>query len=132
MEKFIPDVKQLHCQHCNYRTQVKTALQQHVTAIHDKLKLYQCSHCDHNSAQKANLDKHLKGVHSQIKDWLCPKCAYSTAYKHHLKKHCYNVHKIDITKMSSLKKNISDEQQKLGGEFKSNNTKMKRCDNVTI
>ena len=69
-------------------------LQEHISAVHDKLKPFICSICGYSCAKKNYLDKHMELVHSdsKVRPFKCLKCTSSFKDEPNLKKHLKMAH----------------------------------------
>jgi KRAB domain-containing zinc finger protein len=68
-------------QYCQY-------LNEHINAIHLKLKNYKCEICEFATAQKCNLSEHVRFVHNKETPQICcPDCNFKCHYPAILKKH---------------------------------------------
>jgi uncharacterized Zn-finger protein len=57
-----------------------------------ELKNIVCDLCDYKTRRQANLQSHIRFVHLGVKDYVCMLCDYATEYKCNLKHHVLSVH----------------------------------------
>ena len=69
-------------------------LQEHISAVHDKLKPFICSICGYSCAKNSYLDKHMEFVHSdsKVRPFKCLKCTSSFKDERYLKQHVTMAH----------------------------------------
>ena len=69
-------------------------LQEHISAVHDKLKLFICSICGYSCGKQNYLDRHMEFVHddSKVRPFKCLKCTSSFKDEPNLKKHLKMAH----------------------------------------
>ena len=119
--------ERLKCYHCHYETFRKAHLEEHIKAVHEKIKDHKCEECDYASVRKSHLirhrnnihkkgekmfkckqcpyadygksqlKRHIKGVHDNIRDHKCEDCEYASSQKSALKRHRKTVHNITYT-----------------------------------
>ena len=84
----------LTCARCDYKSFHKHALDRHVQAVHDKVKLYQCARCDYKTGHASALKRHESKVHEKNQQMIfaCEACDYHTVHKSALKRHTANRH----------------------------------------
>ena len=49
------NIRGYKCPHCKYAAKNKSGLDNHVNAIHLKLKKYKCPHCDYSAVQSGQI-----------------------------------------------------------------------------
>ena len=59
------------CQRCEYVTNQKIVLQQHVKAVHDKIKDFKCDSCEYASSYKNALLQHVESIHNPTRQLQC-------------------------------------------------------------
>lgn len=77
---------------CTTTFETKSALKQHVDAVHLKLKPYKCNQCECAFSQKSNLTSHINDVHLGLKPYKCNQCEYVFSHKRDLTRHINNIH----------------------------------------
>jgi len=84
----------LSCHRCDYKTFHRHALDRHIQAVHDKVKLYQCQRCDYKTGHASALKRHQSKVHDKSMQMIyaCEACDYHTIHKSALKRHIANRH----------------------------------------
>merc|ERR1719228_1273783 len=84
----------LACHRCDYKTFHRHALDRHIQAVHDKVKLYQCQRCDYKTGHASALKRHQSKVHDKSMQMIyaCEACDYHTIHKSALKRHIANRH----------------------------------------
>jgi len=84
----------LACHRCDYKTFHRHALDRHIQAVHDKVKLYQCQRCDYKTGHASALKRHQSKVHDKSMQMIyaCEACDYHTIHKSALKRHTANRH----------------------------------------
>jgi len=84
----------LSCHRCDYKTFHRHALDRHIQAVHDKVKLYQCQKCDYKTGHASALKRHQSKVHDKSMQMIyaCEACDYHTIHKSALKRHIANRH----------------------------------------
>merc|ERR1719309_90075 len=82
----------LSCHRCDYKTFHRHALDRHIQAVHDKVKLYQCQKCDYKTGHASALERHISTVHLKEGAFECNMCEYNTVHKHALDRHVKMVH----------------------------------------
>ena len=53
------------------------------------------------------MDNHIKAIHAKIKDYKCPKCYYLATQKAHIVQHTKTVHGLDENALKKAKLKIS-------------------------
>ena len=86
-------VKPHKCSRCEFSTESKSRLKNHVAAIHDKQKPYGCTLCDFKAASNFTLKNHIRSKHEKepVK-FNCTMCAFTTEIKNRLPAHIAAVH----------------------------------------
>jgi len=84
----------LACHRCDYKSFHRHALDRHIQAVHDKVKLYQCQRCDYKTGHASALKRHQSKVHDKSMQMIfaCEACDYHTIHKSALKRHTANRH----------------------------------------
>ena len=77
--------KKFACEHCNYVTNRKYIIAEHVL-IHTGELPFSCDICDYKTREKSNLDVHMR-IHTGELPFSCDVCDYKARLKSHLKKH---------------------------------------------
>ena len=94
-ERAIKD-KEFECKDCKKCFPRKTNLQQHIKAVHLKIKDNFCPYddCDFSTSDKSCIQQHIKAVHLKIKDIICTydNCDFSSCFKKNLQQHIKAVH----------------------------------------
>ncbi len=75
------------CKLCNKTFASKNGLDNHVNAIHKKLKPFQCAICQMKYRQKSQLESHIEYHHGTRKSYPCDRCPKSFQSKGSLKNH---------------------------------------------
>lgn len=81
-----------HCNQCAYSAKFRSKLNEHMTAVHDKIGNYKCAQCQFSSTYESQLKRHKKAIHDKKKDYKCDLCEYSSSRKDSLKLHIQGVH----------------------------------------
>ena len=81
------------CGKCSYRTKYKRDLNNHIKAIHDKIRDRVCKECGYATSNKETLKNHIKAIHDKIRDQVCKECEFATSNKLSLKHHINSVHR---------------------------------------
>lgn len=90
----LENVNFLHnCYLCQYSSNNKWTLMQHINIIHKKIKSFQCNLCNFSSVYNHTLKNHKYYVH-QIVDsrYICPICSNFFFYSQKLRRHIQLVH----------------------------------------
>lgn len=84
----------LCCHRCDYKSFHKNALDRHIQAVHDKVKLYECDRCDYKTGHGSALKRHVGKLHEKDSQLIfaCEVCDYHTVHKSALKRHVANRH----------------------------------------
>jgi hypothetical protein len=88
-----PMVEKKHkCPLCQYQSDVKSTMQEHIQYIHKKgeQEQYQCDFCDFRTHRKGYLTIHLKDQHNVR--YKCPDCDYTTKVLKELEQHQVKTH----------------------------------------
>jgi len=94
------------CTYCGAKYSCKSAMQNHVDAIHLKIT-YPCSMCEYSAKYKGDLRSHILRVHEGRK-FKCPHCEHESGCKSNLKKHIAAAHNIEGPKNVQYPCNICD------------------------
>lgn len=88
-----PQIK-LGCHRCDYKSSHRNALERHIQAVHDKVKLYECDRCDYKTGHSSALKRHVGKLHEKSSQLIfaCDNCDYHTVHKSALKRHVANRH----------------------------------------
>lgn len=88
--------KRFTCDRCEYSSDRKDKLNNHIKAVHDKIKDFFCDRDDCKKAFSTNgdLQTHIKGVHDKIKDFVCDRddCEMAFSTNGNLQTHIKMVH----------------------------------------
>ena len=92
-----PNVKTQECPDCDYKTTDKCHLNEHIKAVHHKIKDFLCELCSYATSRKSNLVKHISKQHSgnpeeKIRIMTCSKCSERFAGQEKLNEHVANAH----------------------------------------
>ena len=82
--------KKYKCDHCDYRTHIKSVFERHIDTVHLKKMEYTCYICTKNFSLQLTLDLHLHSVHSEktdLKEYKCEFCDYKTVRKVDIGRH---------------------------------------------
>jgi len=84
----------LSCHRCEYKSFHRNALDRHIQAVHDKVKLYECDRCDYKTGHGSALKRHIGKLHEKGSQLIfaCDICDYHTVHKSALKRHVANRH----------------------------------------
>lgn len=84
----------LSCHRCDYKTFHRNALDRHIQAVHEKVKLYECDRCDYKTGHGSALKRHIGKLHEKSSQLIfaCEVCDYQTVHKSALKRHVANRH----------------------------------------
>jgi len=85
-------LKPYECELCNYKFSNSGNLQRHNNSIHLKLTPYKCPKCDKKFSENSSLLRHHKIVHNKIKNFECSKCPSKFSENHNLQTHINSVH----------------------------------------
>jgi len=85
------------CLKCGKQVNVG-GLATHVKRVHLKIRKYKCSFCTHSTATTPEMKGHVKMVHMKVKE-NCKLCSAKLSNKQSLKRHLYLVHKTATLKM---------------------------------
>jgi RNase P subunit RPR2 len=55
------------CTLCGKLLSSESALQKHVSSVHEKIRRFACEHCDHKASTPGNLQQHIDSFHLGIK-----------------------------------------------------------------
>ncbi len=88
----------LQCDQCEFSSNRKSNLQQHVSSVHDKSQQFPCPQCPFRSTRKANVKHHIQTVHQQLKTFQCSHCNFKSARKYNLVQHERRMHNEEQTK----------------------------------
>ena len=80
---------------CNYKSDQKGHLIQHISKVHEgrkKLACEICPHCDQIFSRKDNLNQHISSVHEGERNFECKCCDKSYSSGQKLKEHISKVH----------------------------------------
>ena len=80
------------CQYCTYATSSQPNLRKHIKAVHHKIRDFKCSICPFDAASKQLLVRHVQAVHEKIKAYKCKFCQYECAKGYNMKVHIRHVH----------------------------------------
>ena len=80
------------CTLCDCTFSTNGILQQHIKAVHDKIKDFNCTLCDSKFSSNSILQQHIKQVHDKIKDFDCDLCDLKFSYNNNLQRHIKQVH----------------------------------------
>ena len=91
------NVKNQACPDCDYKTTDKCHLNEHIKAVHHKIKDFLCEQCSYATSRKSNLVKHIDKQHGRnleekVKMLTCPKCGEHFAGQDKLNDHVANIH----------------------------------------
>ena len=95
--------KRFACDHCEYYSDHKGHLKQHLSNIHDiGVNWFDCPEdgCDYKSKMKGHLKQHLSNIHDIGVNWFdCPEdgCDYKSKSNGDLKQHLSNIHDIGVS-----------------------------------
>lgn len=92
----------LQCDQCEYSSNRKSNLQQHVSSVHDKTQQFPCPQCPFRSTRKANVKHHIQTVHQQLKTFHCSHCNFKSARKYNLVQHERRMHKEEQIKHDTV------------------------------
>ena len=92
-----PNVKTQECPDCDYKTTDKCHLNDHIKAVHHKIKDFLCEQCSYATSRKSNLIKHMNKQHignpeEKVKILSCPKCSERLLGQDKLNEHVANLH----------------------------------------
>merc|ERR1712150_197462 len=92
--KYAKRTKDFQCDQCEYRANSTHTINNHVNAVHLKLKPYSCTECETKFSHESTLKLHIKSVHDQVKDQRCyyEGCDYTTSNRGYLPLHIKSVH----------------------------------------
>ena len=83
--------KRLQCEYseCEYETDFRTNMKNHVITHHTDMKPFPCAHCEYRAKQAAHLAAHTRAKHAGERPVKCsyPSCSYSTNTAGILKTH---------------------------------------------
>ena len=65
------EIKEQKCDQCEYYATLKSTLDHHKKAIHDKTQDLPCDQCKYSTNWNGNLEQHKKGIHDQIRNVKC-------------------------------------------------------------
>ena len=80
-------IKDIKCQECDYKCSEKINLQQHIKQVHLKIRDFECQDCNFKCSKKGDLQKHIKAVHDKIKDFECQECDFKFSENSTLQRH---------------------------------------------
>ena len=96
------NIKDLRCDHCNYKTGLRSGLRYHTKTKHGDQKdapnattdltLLQCPRCEYSTKYWSNLSAHVTTFHEKIKIFACNFCNYGTHRSGDFKKHVKALH----------------------------------------
>jgi len=67
-------------------------LNQHIRAVHDRLKPFHCTLCNRSFGKKYDLTSHRSAVHLKVKGHTCQECRKPFAKRSNLVRHYAKVH----------------------------------------
>ena len=84
------------CSNCDFKTNKKSYLLQHIKSIHEGIKL-QCEvmGCNYKANTRTSILKHFKSKHEGVA-YPCDQCDYKGTQKWNLLKHIERKHKIEV------------------------------------
>ena len=85
-------IKPFICGQCSYACVKKSFLHNHFKEVHLKLKPHKCRECTFSCHRKVLLQDHVNAKHLKIKPFGCDICSYSSACRSSLSKHKKEVH----------------------------------------
>ncbi|KAK9891280.1 hypothetical protein WA026_013592 [Henosepilachna vigintioctopunctata] len=88
-----PELENLKCRMCNYKTNKKDLLSFHVNTIHLK-KYFNCQMCHFAAPTKFSLDKHIEDIHLKEKNYSCNICNHKAPTKKSQTDHFIAFHKV--------------------------------------
>lgn len=74
------------CEQCGLKLKYFHQLQDHMSIIHDKLRLFLCSECPKTYARKTHLNDHIR-THSLQRDFICGICSKTFRRSQDLTRH---------------------------------------------
>ena len=90
-------IKQIHtrdvhtCKECNFETNIKQRLKEHIMERHFAKSNFPCTLCNFMGISAGDLNKHIEEKHDATK-FPCDKCSYKAStpahLAYHIKKHC--------------------------------------------
>ncbi|XP_047741487.1 zinc finger protein 888 isoform X2 [Hyalella azteca] len=80
------------CPKCDYAAACDGNLQIHLNSVHEKLRQFQCAICDVKFSSKYSLKNHISSAHLKLKPYKCPHCEYSASQKKTLTRHVSSIH----------------------------------------
>ena len=87
----------VNCQYCG-KSYSQSSLQNHIKAIHEKIKFF-CKECEFKSSSQSALKSHVDFIHKGIFNYCCSQCTYKTTNNYNLKIHEKKMHGIDAFKV---------------------------------
>ena len=100
-EDYYGNNKDFACEQCNYRSDKKCDLEDHIKSVHDAgvaletLNELYCNQCAYKTFIKVEFKQHMRVSHGHV---TCEQCIYHTinSYqgRHHMKRHVKEVHDI--------------------------------------
>lgn len=88
-------IKQFSCPHCYKRFDTKGNLNQHISAIHDKVK-FNCDVCDKTFTAKRNLIVHKRNIHEKSYRFNCKYCGKGQQNKYSFDSHMIVHHPMEL------------------------------------
>lgn len=80
------------CDLCDFKSQKKGKLTEHINAVHEKIKSKQCSLCDATFSYDHHLKRHVISVHGEKNNFKCTLCDASFSLKETLTRHIRTIH----------------------------------------
>ena len=80
------------CDLCNKVLANSSSLKQHITNVHEGLRLFQCDLCGKSFKMKCYLKEHIKAIHEESDEYKCVHCGKLIRSKGGLKEHIISVH----------------------------------------
>jgi len=77
---------------CDYKCSFRGNLQNHMTAVHTKIKNFECQKCDYKFSFNNDLQRHIRTVHNNMRNFECNKCDSKFSRQSSLKTHIKQVH----------------------------------------
>lgn len=103
----------LSCNLCNYKSNRRNRVIQHIGVVHNQIKPYKCHACPKEFAYKRSLKTHLLGYHEANGRIKCPECSYTNPIQYNVQQHIKYHHKNVISFQCALCKYTAITKAKL-------------------